>query len=292
MLASIAGRRCRLVVVAGPLKDARGPMNYPTTPHPLMPHSATSHPAIGLPRLIAHRGLSARAPENTLSAVRAAHRAGCTWVELDVQLLGDGTPVVWHDATVKRCSDGRARLADLDLPRARRLDVGGWFGDEFSGERMATLSEMLALIDALGLGLNLELKVNRGRSAAALVEEAVPAALDVLPPERLIVSSFSGEALACARDLAPAARLALGVLFEGIPDDWRQRCEALDAFSVHADWTRLSRRAAGAVREAGYPLLCYTANDPAAFAHQWGWGVTSVISDDPTRFAGHLPDRE
>ncbi len=247
------------------------------------------HPEIVLPRLIAHRGLSARAPENTLTAVRAAQAADCRWVELDVQLLGDGTPVIWHDATVKRCSDGRARLADLDLPRARRLDVGGWFGDEFRGERMATLSEMLVLVEALGLGLNLELKVNRGRSPAALAEEAVPAALDVLPPERLIVSSFSAEALACSRDLAPASRLALGVLFEGIPDDWRQSCEALEAFSVHADWTRLRRRDAVAVREAGYPLLCYTANDPAAFAHQWDWGVTSAISDDPSRFIGHLP---
>ncbi|WP_290788414.1 glycerophosphodiester phosphodiesterase family protein [Halomonas sp.] len=249
-----------------------------------------SHPAIALPRLIAHRGLSARAPENTLSAVRAAHAADCRWVELDVQLLGDGTPVIWHDATVKRCSDSRARLVDLNLPRARRLDVGGWFGDEFRGERIATLSEMLALVDALGLGLNLELKVNRGRSAAALVEEAIPAALDALPPERLIVSSFNAAALACARDLAPASRLALGALFEGIPGDWRQRCEALEAFSVHADWKRLSRRGALAVREAGYPLICYTANDPAAFAHQWGWGVSSVISDDPTCFAGRLPN--
>ncbi|MBE0489689.1 MAG: glycerophosphoryl diester phosphodiesterase [Halomonas sp.] len=258
----------------------------------ITPHAATIHPAIRLPRLIAHRGLSARAPENTLSAVRAAQAAHCRWVELDVQLLGDGTPVIWHDATVKRCSDGRARLADLDLPRARRLDVGGWFGDEFRGERIATLSEMLALVDALGLGLNLELKVNRGRSAAALVEEAVPAALDALPPERLIVSSFNDEALACARDQAPAARLALGVLFEGIPDGWRQRCEALDAFSVHADWTRLSRRGAMSISEAGYPLICYTANDPAAFSHQWAWGVASVISDDPARFAGHLPAGE
>ncbi|MBB3331829.1 glycerophosphoryl diester phosphodiesterase [Halomonas campaniensis] len=247
------------------------------------------HPAIALPRLIAHRGLSAHAPENTLAAVRATPEAGCAWVELDVQLLGDGTPVIWHDATVKRCSDGRARLADLDLPAARRLDVGSWFADRFRGERMATLREMLGLIEALGLGLNLELKVNRGRSAAALVEGVLPTLLDALPAERVIVSSFNADALARARELAPADRLALGVLFEGITRDWRERCEAVAAFSVHADWKRLSRRGALAVHEAGYPLLCYTANDPAAFAHQWAWGVASVISDDPARFAGHLP---
>ncbi|QTF94096.1 glycerophosphoryl diester phosphodiesterase [Halomonas sp. BM-2019] len=247
------------------------------------------HPDIALPRLIAHRGLSARAPENTLSAVRAAHQAGCTWVELDVQLLGDGTPVIWHDATVKRCSDGRERLVDLSLPQARRLDAGSWFSDAFRGERLATLGEMLALVDALDLGLNLELKVNRGRSPAALVEEVVPAALDALPPDRVIVSSFHPDALACARDLASASRLALGVLFEGLPGDWRAQCEAVEAFSVHVDWRWLGKSGAQAVREAGYPLLCYTPNDPTAFAHQWEWGVTSVISDDPPRFAGHLP---
>jgi len=247
------------------------------------------HPDISLPRLIAHRGLSAHAPENTLAAVRAAHAAGCTWVELDVQLLGDGTPVIWHDAGVRRCSDASGRLADLDLPTARRLDVGAWFGDAFRGERIATLAEMLKLIDECGMGLNLELKVNRGRSAAALVEEAVPAALDALPPERLIVSSFNDDALACTRELAPASRVALGVLFEGIGRGWRSRCTELEAFSVHADWRRLSRRGATAVKDDGYALLCYTPNDPAAFAHLWQWGVDAAISDDPGRFISHLP---
>ncbi len=65
-----------------------------------------THPAISVPTLIAHRGYSAAAPENTLAAVRAAHQAGATWVELDVQLLKDDTPVIWHDGDVRRCSDG------------------------------------------------------------------------------------------------------------------------------------------------------------------------------------------
>ncbi|WP_163559576.1 glycerophosphodiester phosphodiesterase family protein [Halomonas sp. NO4] len=248
------------------------------------------HPDIALPRLVAHRGLSARAPENTLAAVRAAHEAGCTWVELDVQLLGDGTPVIWHDASVQRCSDGRDALADLDLPRARRLDAGAWFADTFVGERMATLREMLALIDELDMGLNLELKVNRGRSAPALVDGVLPTLLDSLPSERLILSSFDDAALAHARKQAGPGLLALGVLFEGIPRDWRARCETVDAFSVHTDWKRLSQRGAQAVREAGYRLLAYTVNDPAAFAHQWDWGVQSAITDDPALFAGRLPE--
>ena len=240
--------------------------------------------ALALPRLIAHRGLSARAPENTLAAVRAAHAVGVTWVELDVQLLGDGTPVIWHDAGLRRCSDRRGRLADLDLAAARRLDAGGWFGEAFRGEPMATLEAMLALLDALDMGVNLELKVNRGRDPRALVEAAVPAVMAALPPSRRLLSSFNDAALAHARTLAGPEALSLGVLVEGVGRDWRRRCEAVAACSLHADWKRLKAARAREVSEAGYRLLCYTANDPAAFAPRWEWGVEAVISDDPTRF--------
>ncbi|MBW5801518.1 glycerophosphoryl diester phosphodiesterase [Halomonas elongata] len=239
------------------------------------------------PRLIAHRGLSARAPENTLAAVRAAHEAGCRWVELDVQLLGDGTPVIWHDRDVSRCSNGRGRLVDLDIARARQLDAGSWFAAEFAGEPMATLERMLTLIDELALGLNLELKVNRGRDPEALVERALPPLLEALPAERLIVSSFDASALAHARRQAPAERLPLGALFERVPRDWAARCAAIDAYSVHADWRRLRAPRAHDIVQSGHALLCYTANDPAAFATRWEWGVHGVISDDPSRFAVH-----
>ncbi|MDZ7853477.1 MAG: glycerophosphodiester phosphodiesterase family protein [Halomonas sp.] len=248
------------------------------------------HPAdISLPRLIAHRGLSAHAPENTLSAVHAAHLAGIDWVELDVQLLGDGTAVIWHDANVRRCSDGRGRLADLDLATAREFDAGSWFGDDFRGERIATLEEMLILLDELEMGVNLELKVNRGRDPRALVDTALPAVMEALPPTRCVVSSFNDIALARARALAGPESLALGVLFEALGREWRSRCEPVQACSVHADWKRLKEVHVRQVVEAGYRLLCYTANDPTAFAPRWQWGVEAVISDDPARFFGHLP---
>lgn len=245
-----------------------------------------------LPRLIAHRGLSAHAPENTLSAVRAAHAAGIRWVELDVQLLGDGTPVIWHDADVRRCSDGRGRLDGFNLAAARRLDAGSWFGDDFTGERMATLEEMLSQLCELEMGVNLELKVNRGRDPVALVEATLPAVMAALPPARCVVSSFNDAALAQARVLAGSESLALGVLFEALDHDWQRRCRSLDPYSVHADWKRLKASRAREVVEAGHRLICYTVNDPTAFAPRWQWGVSAVISDDPARFVGHLRLKE
>lgn len=252
-----------------------------------------SQHTVALPRLIAHRGLSAHAPENTLTAVRAAHADGCGWVELDVQLLGDGTPVIWHDNGVRRCSSGRGKLAKLDLAHARTLDAGAWFGRNFAGERMATLDEMLVLINELDMGLNLELKVHRGRDARELVAATLPKTLAALPTERLIVSSFNQAALEAARTLEPdASRLRLGVLCEKASKEWRRNAEALEAFSLHVDWRRLKEKRAREIKAAGFALLCYTPNDPVAFSRQWDWGVDCAISDDPGLFAHYLPKAE
>ncbi|NWO09468.1 glycerophosphoryl diester phosphodiesterase [Chromohalobacter salexigens] len=251
--------------------------------------SSTSERALALPRVIAHRGLSAHAPENTLAAVRAAHAAGCRWVELDVQQLGDGTPVIWHDAGVRRCSNGRGKLRHLDLAQAQQLDVGSWFSPAFRHERMATLDEMLALIVEYDMGLNLELKISYRHSPAALAEAVVPRLLAALPPSRLLVSSFDRDALHTARAIeTDPHRLRLGLLYDKLPKNWRADAETLLTYSIHLEWRKLKPAGASAVRDAGLRLLCYTANDPAVFLPRWAWGVDAVISDDPACFTNAL----
>ncbi|WP_404983580.1 glycerophosphodiester phosphodiesterase family protein [Cobetia marina] len=246
--------------------------------------SSFSHgTSLALPMAIAHRGLSAYAPENTLSAIRAAHEAGHQWVELDVQLLKDGTPVIWHDASVNRCSDGRGRLRNLDLAAARALDVGSWFSARFAGERMATLEEALALIASLGMGLNLELKLSPGHDTRALVEKVVPMAVEVLPVGQLILSSFDPQALRMSRERD--GKVLIGLLYDAIPDDWEALAEDVKAVTVHADWRALTRVAASRVTATQRKLLCYTPNDAAAFSPRWAWGVSAVISDDPGIFS-------
>lgn len=246
------------------------------------------HDCYSTPRLLAHRGLSAHAPENTLTAVREAHQAGCRWVELDVQLLGDGTPVIWHDGDTGRCANANTKLSRLTLKTARDLDVGAWFSPRFAGERMATLGEMLELLRELRMGLNLELKLNWGRDPYALAEAVVPRTLAALPSERLIVSSFAWDALQAARDMeSDPQRLRLGLLYKGIPRGWQKAAKRFQAYSVHGKWQRLTRRRAEEVKGAGLKLFCYTANDPRTFAPRWEWGVDGVISDDPRVFERH-----
>src|SRR5687767_9081442 len=98
---------------------------------------------ISTPLIIAHRGASASAPENTIAAFRAAIEQGADGVELDVQLTSDAVAVVFHDRTLRRTTGHRERLATIDGARLRSFDCGTWFGSAFSSERIPTLVEVL-----------------------------------------------------------------------------------------------------------------------------------------------------
>lgn len=236
-----------------------------------------------LPRLIAHRGFSAKAPENTLAAIHRAADAGIQWVELDVQLLADGSPVIWHDAHMARCSNSRAYLSQLTLDEARRFDVGSWFAPEFAGERIATLEEALAAVAERGMGMNLELKVSTARDPIRLTERVMPVLSGALPSDRLLVSSFNQEALYRAHRLDPGQHL--GILYdEKVPRVWQWDVERVGAVSVHPNWESLYPELLEDMQQKGVQVVCYTVNDPKAFQPWWDRGVASVISDDPTLF--------
>lgn len=235
-----------------------------------------------LPAVIGHRGAAACAPENTVAAFRAAAASGVTWVEFDVRLSRDGQPVVIHDATLERTTDGHGGVADHDLAALRRLDAGSWFGSRFRGERLPGLREAIAALGALGLGANIELKTDRGREAA-LAAAAIAGIRLAWPPAlpAPLLSSFDALALASARDLAPELPRALCVGV--IPGDWRARLDAVGGVALHAAARRLDRKRATAVIAAGVPLRLYTVNDGRRAGRLLAGGVAGVFTDDPRR---------
>ena len=154
-------------------------------------------PSADLPKVVGHRGAAGHAPENTLASLRAAHELGIEWVEFDVMLTAEGTPVLFHDETLDRTTDGTGRLADRRWEDLRGLDAGSWFGSAFKGQRVPSLHEALALLGRTGMGANVELKPSEGQDAttgvitAKTLQESWPANL----PGPLI-SSFSEKAQA------------------------------------------------------------------------------------------------
>lgn len=107
---------------------------------------------------IAHRGLSSVAPENTKSALIAARKAGFKKVEIDVHFTSDGVPVIIHDSTVDRTSNGSGNVADMTLEELKALDFGSWFSSSFEGEKILTFEECMALCRKLSLVPCIELK--------------------------------------------------------------------------------------------------------------------------------------
>ena len=230
-------------------------------------------------RVIGHRGAAARAPENTLAGLRRAKALGCSWVEFDVRLTGDGVPVLCHDSRLDRTTDGSGLIADLPLAALRARDAGSWFGPQFAGERVPTLEEALALAAELELGANIEIKADRGRDYATAA--AVARIVKHLGgrASTVLVSSFLASAIAALRDLVPL--VPRGILFRLVPRGWAAIALGLGCTMIGADHRRLRPRRVAAIRAAGYQLAAYTVNDPARARLLFDWGVASVFSDAP-----------
>lgn len=110
------------------------------------------------PKLIAHRGASGEAPENTLAAIQKAIDIGVDYIEFDVRLTKDGVPVVIHDATLSRTTGGRNShyVHDLTLDQIKKLDIGSWFDPRFATEAVPTLEDVLLLANQTGLMIEIK----------------------------------------------------------------------------------------------------------------------------------------
>jgi len=231
------------------------------------------------PRLLAHRGGGALAPENTLAAFNAGHARGYRAAEFDAVLTADDVPVLLHDERVDRTTNGHGSIARLPLAEVRRLDAGSWFGSAFAGERIPTLEEVLAHCRRLGTWLNVEIKPTPGREerTGTLVARTVAGSWPVATADAPLLSSFSPAALSAARAEAP--HLSRALLVGAIGPDWRQRLQELGCTALHCDQSRLTSQRAAEVRAAGWPILCYTVNDASRLAQLREWGVQAACTD-------------
>jgi glycerophosphoryl diester phosphodiesterase len=233
---------------------------------------------VALPKVIGHRGAMASAPENTLESIRRAHQLGARWVEFDVKLTADGLPILMHDDTLDRTTDGRGPVAGMPYAAIARLDAGSRFGIAYAGARIPRFEAAIELLLELDLSANVEIKPcpGRERETAAVAMRTLqrhwPAHRE--PP---LVTSFSLASLETARELAPA--IPRGVLTWGQPDLWRRECGRLGARTFHCSNRFLPDIAA--VRRAGLGLAVYTVNSREEARQLLSRGVDCIITDRP-----------
>ncbi|MFA6316310.1 MAG: glycerophosphodiester phosphodiesterase family protein [Elusimicrobiota bacterium] len=243
-------------------------------------------------RLIAHRGASGYAPENTLASFRRALEMGASAIELDVHQTTDGELAVLHDWDLKRTARGlppghparkwrrlhRARVGEMSFAALAAADVGSWFGPRFRGERIPRLADVLEL--AAGRAeLHVELK--KGSSLYPCVEARVVALLrDFGALKTAVVSSFDHAALFNARLLEP--RLRLGYLL-GLTTMKKALKEtaALRAESLNISLRQATPRRIGLAKAQGLKVLVYTVNRAADLPRLERLGVDGVFSNYP-----------
>lgn len=221
--------------------------------------------------IYAHRGYSAKYPENTLSAFKAAlpHVDG---IELDVQLTRDGRLVVIHDETVDRTTNGSGFVKDMTLRQLRLLRIDG-------GERIPTLEEVLALMEPHEITLNIELKTDRF-DYDGIEYLAWLAVSEFRLEHRVVFSSFNPDTLVRLRDVAREARIAM-LTGDGHPKlvDFVER---VGAEAVHAQPEFMETNDAGLIREQNRLIRLYTINDPSEISDMTG--VDAIMTDEVERF--------
>jgi glycerophosphoryl diester phosphodiesterase len=232
--------------------------------------------------VIAHRGASGEAPENTLAAFRRALDLGVDAVELDAHLSADGEPVVIHDPNLERTTTGTGLVRDLTAAAISRLDAGRWFGDQFAGERIPTLAEALDLLRPV----RVIIEIKNNPISYPGVAERVSAVVRAGGHNRVTVSSFDHFVL---RDMRRAAQsIETAVLYAARPIDAIRMARDADATVLHPQWVFLAPKLVDDANAAGMRVETWTVDDALHLAHIAAMRPHGIMTNFPSRLRAIL----
>lgn len=234
------------------------------------------------PFVIAHRGASGIAPENTLAAFEAAIAAGADGIELDVAPCATGELMVLHDDCVDRTTNGSGQLETMSFDALRVLDAGAWFGPEFVGERIPTLAEALDLA-AGHVWVNIEIKGSHLRDAT--IADRIVALLRARGNrDRVLVSSFNPAILWRMARMAPQIPRALiyspNLAFY-LAHGWARYLVAPAA--LHPHMSLVNDAYMRSAHRRGYQVNVWTVNAPEDMRRMIALKVDGIITNEPAR---------
>ncbi len=245
------------------------------------------------PCIVAHRGASGLAPENTLAAFQEAWRQDADVVEADCHLTADGQVVCIHDSTTKRTGHLNLTVSESSFSALRQVDVGAWKGERWKGERIPSLTELLRTVPQ-GKGVYLEVKTG---------PEILPALSNVLqvssvPLHRIMVIAFDQRVVEGYKRLHPKGEACWLTKLRRWPGGLRPGPESIlhtleqsgaDGVGLEAH-PALSADFVGAILDAGYGVHVWTEDDPLRARRLLDMGVQSVTTNFPGRLKQALID--
>jgi glycerophosphoryl diester phosphodiesterase len=230
--------------------------------------------------VIAHRGASGNAPENTLAAFRKAVALGATFIETDLQLSRDAHFVAIHDETVNRTTNGQGAVHGMTLTELRRLDAGSWFGSEFAGERIPTLEEILEFSKKNDVVFYLEIKPGGSWGGEHALIGSLRESGEI---PRVVVISFDATIVLNLRKIEPT--LMTGLLYDGQIETPLDKAVAIGARQLLVRGDLVTPALLAEARKKDLQVVCWTVNHPAHMRMLAAAGVDGIMSDYPDRLA-------
>jgi glycerophosphoryl diester phosphodiesterase len=229
--------------------------------------------------VMAHRGYSSKAPENTMPAFELALEAGSGGIELDVHLTKDGEVVVIHDDVLDRTTNGKGPVASFTMAELKQVDAGSWFSPEFKGVTLPTLREVLDLIKGKDILLNVETKAALGFEQ--LNEKLAPLLDEYSMWDRTIISSFNHYALVHIKHIRPQART--GILYNcGLFNPW-EYAKSIGASALHAHHRTLFPELVQEAQQNGMMVNVWTVDQTTDIERMILAKVDSVITNVPEK---------
>ncbi len=228
--------------------------------------------------VIAHRGASGNAPENTLAAFKKAVALGATFIETDLQLSRDARFVAIHDATVNRTTNGQGAVHEMTLAELRRLDAGSWFGSEFAGERIPTLEEIFEFSKKNDVVFYLEIKPVGSWGGEHALIGALRESGEI---PRTVVISFDAGILLSLRNIEPT--LMTGLLYDGLIENPLDKAVAIGARQLAVRGDLVTPAMLAEAQKKDLQVVCWTVNHPAHMRMLMAAGVDGIMTDYPER---------
>jgi len=237
--------------------------------------------APGAPLLrVGHRGAKGHAPENTMISFMMGTDMGVSAVETDVHLSKDGEVVLIHDHTVDRTTNGHGFVKDMTLAELKKLDAGSWYDARFSGERIPTLTELLAWAkDRVGVAIEIK---NGPIYYPGIAEKTIRLLREYRMERQVILISFDHFVLREAKQIAP--EIATGILYVGGLVDAVAAARAALADALHPNWAFVTPELVRTVHEVGLAISPWNPNDLPTLRMLSQMGVDSVGTDYPELF--------
>ena len=224
-------------------------------------------------KVMAHRGASTEAPENTMAAFQKAIDDMADYIELDVQLTNNGEVIVMHDSNAYRTTGVDANIVNMTYKEVKTLDAGSWFSDEYVGENVPSLKEVLELTQGK-IKLNIELKPTD--NGIALAKNTVRLIEKYNMVNDCVITSFSESALKAVKTYNQ--EIKVGYILSAAYGDFYDM-KNVDFFSVNAAF--LSKRTIDAIHNSGKRVYAWTVNNKESIKNLTNKGVDGIITDNP-----------